>query len=265
MTPWSWACCTASHTRASSSRRAGERPAPEPGVLVQGQAADELHGEERLAVVGQAGLVDLGDAGVVQPAEDLGLMAEALEEGGGGEAGADDLEGDGAARAVLLRLVDGAHAPLAEQAKQTVPAEARRQRRLRRTAATEPRPRASSAAGTEQGAFQEGGRPRPRPAGRRWASSRSTSARSAGSSAQAASSRACCSVGRQVGRLVEQRLNAVVACSLSHPPSVLPDPAALRSPEHAGQPGAGMTPVAVTVLTDRPTTSAVSSTLNPVK
>ena len=59
------------------------------GVLVQGQAADELHGEERLAVLGQPGLVDLGDAGVVQPAEDLRLVGEALEQRGRGEAGAD--------------------------------------------------------------------------------------------------------------------------------------------------------------------------------
>ena len=48
------------------------------GVLVQGHAADELHGEVGLAVLAHAGLVDLGDAGVVQPAQDLGLVGEAL-------------------------------------------------------------------------------------------------------------------------------------------------------------------------------------------
>ena len=48
------------------------------GVLVQGEAADELHREERLAVVGEAGLIDLRDAGVVQSGQDLGLVAEAL-------------------------------------------------------------------------------------------------------------------------------------------------------------------------------------------
>ena len=74
----------------------GEVEAVAVGVLVQGQAADELHGEEGLAVVGQAGLVDLGDAGVVQPGQDLGLVGEALDQGGGGEPGSDDLEGDGA-------------------------------------------------------------------------------------------------------------------------------------------------------------------------
>ena len=57
----------------------GQRP--EFYVLVQGQAADELHGEERLAVLRHAGLVDLGDAGVVQPAQDLRLVGEALEQG----------------------------------------------------------------------------------------------------------------------------------------------------------------------------------------
>lgn len=41
-------------------------------------------------------------------------MEEALEQRGGGETGADHLEGDNAARAVLLGLVDGAHAPFAE-------------------------------------------------------------------------------------------------------------------------------------------------------
>ena len=90
------------------------------GVLVQGQAADELHGEEGLAVVGQAGLVDLRDAGVVQPGQDLGLVGEALDQGGGGEPGSDDLEGDGAARVVLLRLVDGTHAALGDQAQNAV-------------------------------------------------------------------------------------------------------------------------------------------------
>ena len=99
------------------------------GVLVQGQAADELHGEERLAVVGEAGLVDLRDAGVVQPGQDLGLVGEALEQGGGGQAGADDLEGHRAARVVLLCLVDGAHAAFAEQAEDAIVGDAQGGRR----------------------------------------------------------------------------------------------------------------------------------------
>ena len=57
----------------------GEVEAVSIGVLVQGQPADELHCEERLAVIGEAGLVDLRDAGVVQSAQDLGLVGEALE------------------------------------------------------------------------------------------------------------------------------------------------------------------------------------------
>ena len=158
MTPCSWACCTASHTRATSSRRAAGVEAVAAGVLVQRQAADELHGEERLAVLGHAGLVDLGDAGVVQPAEDLGLVGEALEQRGRGEAGADDLEGDGAARVVLLGLVDGAHAALAEQAQDAVAADARRQRRARAAAATGSRAGVASARGP---AGSSGSRPRP--------------------------------------------------------------------------------------------------------
>ena len=91
----------------------GEVEAPAAGVLVQGQSVDELHREEWLAVVGEAGLVDLRDAGVMQPAQNLGLVGEPLDDGGGGEAEADDLEGHDAAWAILLRLVDGAHAALA--------------------------------------------------------------------------------------------------------------------------------------------------------
>ena len=114
------------HPRQQPSRAAVTSRPLAAGVLVQRQAADELHGEERLAVVGQPGLVDLGDAGVVQPAQDLRLLGEALQQGGRDEAGADHLQGDGAARVVLLRLVDGPHAALAEQAHNAVVADALR-------------------------------------------------------------------------------------------------------------------------------------------
>ena len=57
---------------------------------------------------------------MVQPAQDLRFVAEALEKCGRGEAGADHLEGDGAARVVLLGLVDGAHAPFAKQSNETI-------------------------------------------------------------------------------------------------------------------------------------------------
>src|SRR4029077_4461836 len=50
--------------------------------------------------------------GVMEPGQDLGLVGEPHDVGGGGEAGADDLEGHSAAWAILLRLIDGAHAAL---------------------------------------------------------------------------------------------------------------------------------------------------------
>ena len=56
-----------------------ERQRPEPGVLVQGEAVDELHREERLAVLRHRGLEDLRNAGVAQAAEDLHLLGEALQ------------------------------------------------------------------------------------------------------------------------------------------------------------------------------------------
>ena len=73
----------------------GEVQAVAVGVLVQGQAADELHGEERLAVVGQPGLVDLRDAGVMQPGQDLGLVGEALTRAGEANPGRTTLRATG--------------------------------------------------------------------------------------------------------------------------------------------------------------------------
>ena len=80
MTPLSWACCTASHTLASSSRRAAAFETATAGVLVQGHPADELHGEERLAVFTHPRFVDLGDTGMLEPGQDLCFVAEALDE-----------------------------------------------------------------------------------------------------------------------------------------------------------------------------------------
>src|SRR5690606_31598942 len=96
------------------------------GELDEGAAADALHGEvgdALAAVVVDAGLVDLGDAGVLESSEDVGLVLEASEECGGGPAGADDLEGDGAFGALLLGEVDLAHTALAEGAEDAVVAE----------------------------------------------------------------------------------------------------------------------------------------------
>ena len=93
------------------------------GVLVQGEAADELHGEVRPALLRHAGLVDLCDARVVQPALELRLLGEALQERRRQEARADDLKGDRAARVVLLGLVDDAHAAFAQAAQDAVGAD----------------------------------------------------------------------------------------------------------------------------------------------
>ena len=73
--------------------------------------------------------------------------AKRLSRAGEARPGRIDLEGDGAARAVLLRLVDGAHAPFAEQADHAVAGDGRepgcgRRERLR--------------ARSGQGAAQEG-------------------------------------------------------------------------------------------------------------
>ena len=59
----------------------------------------------------------------------LRLLGEALEQRRRDEARPDHLQGDTAVRAVLLRLVDGAHAALAEQAQVAVTANPRRHRR----------------------------------------------------------------------------------------------------------------------------------------
>ena len=49
-------------------------------VPVQGLAADQFHCEVGLLFFGQPGLVDLRDAGMVQAAQDLGLIGEPLDE-----------------------------------------------------------------------------------------------------------------------------------------------------------------------------------------
>ena len=68
MTP----CCGRAAPRrrpAPQLQAGGDVEAAARGVLVQRQAADELHREERLRpALGHPGLVDLRDAGVLQPA-----------------------------------------------------------------------------------------------------------------------------------------------------------------------------------------------------
>ena len=104
-------------------RRALRQPLPER------LAPHQLHGEEVVAVPGVAGLVDGGDVRVLEAAEDLRLAVE--------HAGvqvvdvvalAHHLEGDAAARVLLLGLPDDAHAALAEQADDLVLADRLRHR-----------------------------------------------------------------------------------------------------------------------------------------
>jgi hypothetical protein len=80
-------------------------------VLVQRHAADEFQSQEWPAVLGRAGFVNGGNLRVVQPAEDLRLLGEALEERRRNRAGPDDFQGDGSSRVVLLGLVDDAMPP----------------------------------------------------------------------------------------------------------------------------------------------------------
>ena len=86
-------------------------------VFDEGLAFDELHGEVRLNAVGSgggAGLVDGGDAGMLEAGEDFGFALEAAEGGGSDGGDADDFECDGAAGAELMGAVDHAHAAFAE-------------------------------------------------------------------------------------------------------------------------------------------------------
>jgi hypothetical protein len=53
---------------------------PSAREFVQGHAADELHGEERLAIFTDPGFVDLSDSGMLEPRQDLCFVVEALDE-----------------------------------------------------------------------------------------------------------------------------------------------------------------------------------------
>ena len=98
------------------------------GVVGEGLATDQLHREERLGPtrsLGSPGLVDLGDSGMLQPAEHLGLPGKAPGQLIRHQAGPDDLERHGSVRLILLGLIDGAHAALAERGDDPVPADRR--------------------------------------------------------------------------------------------------------------------------------------------
>jgi hypothetical protein len=90
----------------------GEGAAGDP--FLQGLALVAGHGEEQLAVVGLADVVDGADVGVFEGQGRRGLVDEALLGlVAGGQSRGQEPEGDGAAEARVLRAVDDAHAPFA--------------------------------------------------------------------------------------------------------------------------------------------------------
>ena len=95
-------------------------------VVVDRSAAHQLHREEghgHAADRGRAHLVDLGDPRMLQPPEQLGLVAKAMEAVAGGQR-AEHLESDASIRPLLLRLVDDAHPAAAQHVQDRVVADA---------------------------------------------------------------------------------------------------------------------------------------------
>ena len=110
---------------ASSSRSRSRQPAlvAEPGDR---DALDQLHHEVGSAVIGGAGVEDLGDVGVVHQGQGLALGPEPGEHLAAVHAGLDELERDRPPhRLGLLGHVDRAHAPLADRLEQLVRADDR--------------------------------------------------------------------------------------------------------------------------------------------
>ena len=102
------------------------------GVFAQRRTADELHREVRLrleASVGRAGVVDLGNARMLQPAERLRFLSEAAQQLGTDQSRFDDFECNRTPGLILLGLVDRAHAAFADQTNDAVAADRGRQRR----------------------------------------------------------------------------------------------------------------------------------------
>jgi hypothetical protein len=92
---------------------------------VEALAVEQLHDEEGLAV-GFVNLVDGADAGMVEGGSDAGFAVEALEGGGIGRGVAsDELEGDVAAEAKVLGLVDNTHPTRADAAQNLIVANGR--------------------------------------------------------------------------------------------------------------------------------------------
>ena len=123
MIPFWWACCTAWQTATNNSRRALHRQSLAVAVIGDRLALNELHHEERLAGLGGAAVEHAGDVGVVHQGECLPLGVEASEDRARVHADLDQLERDLAFDWCGLACpINGAHAPLAEDFEQRVPA-----------------------------------------------------------------------------------------------------------------------------------------------
>ena len=100
------------------------------GIFAQGLAVDDLHGEERLEPepgIGRAGLIDLGDARMLEAAERLGFLLEAAKKFRAGPGGLDDLQRDSAPRLILLGLIHGPHPAFTQKADDPVTPDAWRE------------------------------------------------------------------------------------------------------------------------------------------
>ena len=109
-----------------------ERPGPHP--VAQRRPRQAFHDDERLAVVGDAGVVDRDDVRVMQAGGDPGLVLEPrLEVVGGHAAGPHDLDGDVALEAVIEPRMDVGHPALTDQVAQLIPIREQHQRDLPRS------------------------------------------------------------------------------------------------------------------------------------
>ena len=124
-------------------------------IFIEPASAHELHREVRLRTepgVGDASLVDLRYAVVLQTSEELVLVLETPQHRGRGDAGPDDLEGDTPSRPLLFSLVDDAHRAFSDERDDAEGSDAggvrrsRARRMLRRAVGVDRRCRRSSRA-----------------------------------------------------------------------------------------------------------------------
>jgi len=101
---------------AGEAEAGGEGEAARAAIVEQRGSVHKLEDEVRQVAGADAGVEELGDVGVVEAGEDLLFALEALEQGGGGEGGVEELDG-GAHVGLAVDAAgepDGAHAATAE-------------------------------------------------------------------------------------------------------------------------------------------------------